>query len=300
MHRGKSTSRSLFGSPDLSGFHPLLTAFQAVNIVDTVTVRPAEQMSVHCQADFDVSGVPLGESNIAWKAHTALAHHCGSGGTTRIDITKNIPVAGGMAGGSANAAATLLALNELWQAGCSAEGLYELSRQLGSDVPFSLIGGAAIGRGRGDVLQPVGTETPLHFVLVTTGMELSTPLVYRTLDHLRGDTKVSVPDQLAEDFLRAWKTGDAPALAPLMHNDLEEAAIAIEPSVATILDHVAEAGALRAMVSGSGPTVIGLARDENHAREIVARLGDHNLSAVVTQSTSQGTRLLTSLLPPER
>lgn len=281
------------GSPDISGFHPLLSAFQAINLFDSITVHPAAQMNITCRAPFNTSSVPLDETNIVWKAHALISAHSASGGPVRIDIDKTIPVAGGMAGGSADGAASLIALNELWQAGCPVETLFELARQLGSDVPFSLVGGAAIGRGRGDVLQPFATDRPLHVVVVTSGIQLSTPLVYATLDAMRGEQKVAVPDALPDEFLTAWRLADAHALAPLLHNDLEPVALSLEPSLGAVMEAVSAAGALRALVSGSGPTVVGLAESEAHAVAVAQALTTQGFGVTVTQSTGRGSQLQT-------
>lgn len=279
------------GSPDASGFHPLLTAFQAVDMSETVTVTTAPHTALECHAPFDTGAVPRGPENLAWRAIAALEAHCGVELPTAIHIDKVIPVAGGMAGGSADAAATLVAVNEHWRLGVPVTGLYELARSLGSDVPFSLLGGAAVGRGRGDVLEGVTFERELWWVIVPSTTHLSTPAVYKELDVLRGDNPVSLPDRLTDDFLSAWREADARRLAPLMHNDLEQAALRLAPELAITLQAVSDAGALRAMVSGSGPTVLGLAESEQHARYVATELESSAVHALVTCSTPRGARL---------
>ena len=277
------------GSPDLTGFHPLLTAFQAVDMWDSVSVVPADEMTIEIRAGFDVSSIPLDESNLVWRAHQLINEHLGEIPPSRITIDKAIPVSGGMAGGSADAAAAVIALAELNSLGPDTTHLRDLCRALGSDVPFSLVGGSAVGRGRGDVLEPFRIEQPLSLIIVSSDQTLSTPEVYRHLDVIRGDGKISVPDSLGDDFLHAWREGDAIALAPLLHNDLQPAAVSMMPALQRVLDDTAAADALTAIVSGSGPTVIGLARDLEHASEVAAKLTEQNYRATAVQTTALGT-----------
>lgn len=278
------------GSPDVTGFHPLLTAFQAVDLWDTVTLTESDSMSIECRAGFDTSMVPRDDSNISWRAVDLLRAHHGLDANVSIDIDKTIPVAGGMAGGSADAAATVLAATTLWETEAPLHELFDITRTLGSDVPFSMVGGQAIGRGRGDVLQSIDVEQPIHLVVVMSNGHLSTPAVYAELDRLR-DEQVKVPDSLDGDFLDAWRRGDAVALAPLLHNDLQPAALSLMPELAETLEQVMGSGALAAIVSGSGPSVIGLAQSATHAREIEASLRALGLRAISTQSTPRAAHL---------
>ena len=278
------------GSPDITGFHPLLTAFQAVDVWDTVTLTESATMSIECRAGFDASMVPLDDSNISWRAIELLRAHHHLDANVSIEIDKTIPIAGGMAGGSADAAATILAATTLWETDVPLHELFDITRALGSDVPFSMVGGQAIGRGRGDVLQSIDVEQPLHLVVVMSDGHLSTPKVYAELDRLRAE-QIKVPDALDEDFLDAWRRGDAEPLAPLLHNDLEPAALSLMPQLGNTLDQVTAAGALTAMVSGSGPSVIGLARSAKHAAEIEAALKGFGLRAISTQSTPRSAHL---------
>lgn len=278
------------GSPDITGFHPLLTAFQAVDVWDTVTLTEADAMSIECRADFDASMVPLDESNISWRAIELLRAHHDLNSNVSIEIDKSIPIAGGMAGGSADAAATILAATTLWETEAPLHELFDITRALGSDVPFSMVGGQAIGRGRGDVLQSIEVEQPIHLVVVMSDGHLSTPTVYAELDRLR-DEQVKVPDALDDNFLDAWRRGDALALAPLLHNDLQAAALSLMPELEATLNHVKAAGALTAMVSGSGPSVIGLARSAEHAVEMETALIETGLRAISTQSTPRSAHL---------
>lgn len=270
------------GPVDETGFHPLLTAFQAVDVWETVTVSESSAMSLTCAGTVDCSGVPTSPENICWQATVALGGVVGRAPTVHIDITKNVPVAGGMAGGSADAAATLLALSQLWSPDVSQEQLDRVAVGLGSDVPFSLRGGGAIGRGRGDQLEPMDLAQPLHLVLVPSDVSLSTPMVYRRFDEMGLARPLS--SQLPDGFVDAWRQGDAEAIAPLMHNDLQAPAVSLVPELADTLAVVDNCGAVRAMVSGSGPTVFGLARNAAHARAIGGQLEHRGYPVVVTQS----------------
>ena len=270
------------GQVNPDGFHPLLTAFQAVDVWEHVQVFDADDLQLEVVSRLDTSGVPLGPDNLAWRAAQLLATHLGVEPRCRLVIDKSVPVAGGMAGGSADAAATLRALGEYWHADLSKRQWSDLAAQLGADVPFSVLGTAAIGRGRGDQLEEVLVNHSLHLVMVPAGFALSTAEVYRHYDQI--NPGATLPTQLPEGFMSAWQSGDAAALAPLLHNDLEWAACSLRPEIRDTLAAVEQAGALRAMVSGSGPTVMGLARDADQARHIAATLGNSGYTVWATQS----------------
>jgi 4-diphosphocytidyl-2-C-methyl-D-erythritol kinase len=280
------------GPPDITGFHPLLTAFQALDVWDELTVTTAGSMAIEIAADFDVTTIPLDKENLAWRAHSLLSEHVAPLPPTHFDITKRIPVAGGMAGGSADAAAATIALAQLYELDTDTSNLRDICRALGSDVPFSLVGGSAVGRGRGDVLEPLRTDRPLALVIVPSADTLSTPEVYRRLDEIRAGEDVALPDQLSEEFLKAWRSGDAESLAPLMYNDLQVATLSMMPELQRTLDDIVSLGALSSMVSGSGPTTVGLARDAEHAQELAALLRERGYRAVATETTELGTHRL--------
>jgi len=286
---GKVNLALYVGSPDITGFHPLLTAFQAVDLWDCVTVSSADAMSIDISAAFDVSTIPLDSSNLVWRAHDLLREHVEEIPSAAITIDKTIPVSGGMAGGSADAAAAVIALAELFALSPDSARLRDLARALGSDVPFTLVGGAAVGRGRGDVLEPFRINSPLSLVIVSSDATLSTPEVYRRLDELRGDDKASLPDSLSAEFMTAWRDGDAHALAPHLHNDLQAAAVSMMPALHSVLEDTMTAGALASMVSGSGPTVMGLASNPEHASDIAGRLVEQGYRAMAVETTPLGT-----------
>ncbi|KFG77031.1 4-(cytidine 5'-diphospho)-2-C-methyl-D-erythritol kinase [Streptomyces mutabilis] len=251
------------------GFHELVNVFLAVGLYDTVTVMPADRLRVTCSGD-STDQVPLDAKNLAIRAAALVAERTGRCPSLRIHIEKNIPVAGGMAGGSADAAGTLLACDALWGTGMSRAELLSLCAELGSDVPFALIGGAAIGTGRGERLRPVATTGTFHWVFAIADGGLSTPTVYQEHDRLARGT-VDPPSAPAE-LLAALRHGDAAAMADHLGNDLQPAALSLRSSLADTLEAGTAAGALAALVSGSGPTTAFLVKDQESARHVAAAL----------------------------
>ena len=231
--------------------------------------------------------VPLDETNLAARAVLLLAAHTGNDPAIRIELTKGIPVAGGCAGGSADAAAALLGCDALWETALSKAELVELAAQLGSDVPFSLHGGTALGTGRGECLTPVLGTGDYAWVLALADGGLSTPAVYGELDRQRALCSAAVGDSdpvarrgdpspgPAGDparVLAALRSGDPVELGRALHNDLQPAALALRPHLQKLLQAGNDLGALGAMVSGSGPTVALLARDTGHATALAAAI----------------------------
>jgi len=260
------------------GYHPLVTVFHAVSLNDEVTVQPAAKMTLTVTGE-DAASVPTDRSNLAWRAATALAKAAGLRGAdaaVRIEIRKRIPVAAGLAGGSADAAATLVACNELWEAGLSPRELAEIAAGLGSDVPFSLMGGTAVGRGRGEELTPALAAGSYHWALAFGRSGLSTAQVYATFDRLRSARGASgqptAEPSLSNELMTALRSGDPARVGPLLTNDLQPAALSLMPDLRRTLAAGREHGALGAIVSGSGPTCAFLARDAAHARELAVLL----------------------------
>ncbi|MFE0802390.1 4-(cytidine 5'-diphospho)-2-C-methyl-D-erythritol kinase [Streptomyces sp. NPDC058812] len=251
------------------GFHELVNVFLAVGLYDTVTVTPADRLRVTCSGE-SADQVPLDATNLAVRAAELFAERTGRSPGVRIHIDKNIPVAGGMAGGSADAAGTLLACDALWRTGMPRAELLSLCAELGSDVPFALIGGAAIGTGRGERLRPVATTGTFHWVFAIADGSLSTPTVYHEHDRLPRDTVG--PPSTPPELLAALRHGDAATLADHLGNDLQPAALSLRPSLADTLEVGTAAGALAALVSGSGPTTAFLVRDQESARHVAAAL----------------------------
>jgi 4-diphosphocytidyl-2-C-methyl-D-erythritol kinase len=288
------------GPPRPDGYHDLVTVFHAVSLFDEVTVAPADRDTVVVTGEGDGS-VPLDGSNLALRAVTALVATLGPGCRdapgVSIEIKKRIPVAAGLAGGSADAAAALAACNELWGAGLSPQELRDVASQVGSDVAFALLGGTAIGLGRGDQVTPALATGTYHWVLAFAAAELSTAAVYAACDRLRasrggrpgqpghpaepaqpGKPRRPAPagpvgpPQLDTALMTALRSGDPAELGPLLTNDLQPAALSLLPDLRRGLTAGREHGALGAVVSGSGPTCAFLARDARHARDLAVAL----------------------------
>jgi 4-diphosphocytidyl-2-C-methyl-D-erythritol kinase len=255
------------------GFHELRTVYLAVSLFDTVTVAPGDGLSLAVSGE-DADVVPRDRRNLVWRAAELLATSAGVAADADMVIAKSIPAAAGLAGGSADAAAALVALDALWGTRAGRDDLAELAAHLGSDVPFSLLGGVALGSGRGEQLSPVLARTPSHWVLGIAGEGLSTPAVYAELDRLRAGARV--PDGTgpapAEPVIAALRTGSPEALAEVLANDLQAPALALRPELRRALSAATEAGAAGVLVSGSGPTVAALVADEQSAVRLTAAL----------------------------
>jgi len=258
----------LVGPPRDDGYHALSTVFHAVSLYDDVTVSAADTWGVDVAGPLAV-GVPTDGDNLAMRAARLL------GGRFDLDpvhitIRKGIPVSGGMAGGSADAAATLVALDELWDLGLDREELEELGGELGSDVPFLVAGGTAVGSGRGELLAPVLARGTYHWVFALADGGLSTPAVYAECDRLRG---ADVPDPVANPALMAaLRSGDPHELAPQLANDLQDAALSLRPELVEVLSSGMEYGALGGIVSGSGPTCAFLVEDNESGIDLAVAL----------------------------
>ena len=252
-----------------------------------MTLDPSGALSVltHVDAaeDAEVADVPEGLDNIAVRAAALLKEHTGAEAGAEIAIRKVIPVAGGMAGGSADAAAALVACNELWGTGLSRHELEPLAARLGSDVPFLLHGGNAVGGGRGETVSPVLARGSYHWVLAVAAEGLSTAAVYAEFDRLNAGRDVPTPE-VPDELLAALRSGDAEALGASLSNDLTEAAVSLRPELSATLDLGREAGALGAIISGSGPTCLFLASDEEHSLDISFALAGAGACADVVQS----------------
>jgi 4-diphosphocytidyl-2-C-methyl-D-erythritol kinase len=256
------------------GYHDLVNVFHAVSLFDEVTAAPSGRLEVMVEGE-SVEGVPTDGDNLAARAARLLAERIGVQPSVTLRIRKSIPVAGGMAGGSADAAAALVACNELWQAGFLREDLMELAAILGSDVPFALVGGTAVGVGRGERLTPALVRGRFHWVIAYADGGLSTPAVYAECDRMRGagQERIAWP-RASDDLMSALATGDAYALGAALSNDLQPAAIALRPSLRRVLIAGRNFGALGGMVSGSGPTCAFLAESEEDAVDLATALSD--------------------------
>jgi 4-diphosphocytidyl-2-C-methyl-D-erythritol kinase len=254
------------------GFHELATVYQAVGLFDEIVVRQSERPGIALTLSGEGEGqLPLDEGNLAYRAVAILADHVGCEPAVEVHIHKAIPVAGGMAGGSADAAGTLLACDALWRQSTPREELMALAAELGSDVPFSLHGGTAIGTGRGENLTPVLSRGTFHWVFALAAGGLSTPAVYGECDRLRGKRKVPEP-YVSDMLMQAVRAGDPVLLGKALHNDLQPAALSLRPALGQVLEVGDDFGALGGIVSGSGPTCAFVARDEEHALDIAVAL----------------------------
>ncbi|MEU9573113.1 4-(cytidine 5'-diphospho)-2-C-methyl-D-erythritol kinase [Streptomyces massasporeus] len=258
------------GAARPDGFHDLANVFLAVGLYDEITVTPADGLRITCDGP-DADQVPLDRTNLAARAAEALAERYGRSPDVHLHIAKDIPVAGGMAGGSADGAGALVACDALWGTGASRDELLEICAELGSDVPFSLVGGAALGIGRGEQLTPLEVGGTFHWVFAMAGRGLSTPAVFREFDRLGEGTDIPEPVASGE-LLAALAKGDPDALAAAVSNDLQPAALSLFPELAGTLAAGRAAGALTALVSGSGPTTAFLVRDPESAGAVAQAL----------------------------
>jgi 4-diphosphocytidyl-2-C-methyl-D-erythritol kinase len=274
------------------GYHDVVTVYHAVSLFDEVTVFPAERDSVVITGE-GADSVPADDTNLAARAVAALLRSVGPGAKDSpglaIRISKRIPVAAGLAGGSADAAAALVACNELWRTGLSQAELSELAAGIGSDVAFGLVGGTAIGVGRGERVTPALAAGTYHWVLAFADGQLSTPAVYAACDRLRagraGGPGAAAPPQLDTALMAALRSGDPAELGPLLTNDLQPAAVSLLPRLRQALAAGREHGALGAIVSGSGPTCAFLARDGAHARDLAVALAGAGVCRTVATVT---------------
>lgn len=280
------------------GFHGLATVYQAIGLYDDVTVSRAATSSVTVEGlGVEVSGVPADETNLAVRAAVLLAGHGGldpAEAAVAMTIRKRIPVAGGMAGGSTDAAAALVACDALWGLRTPPDELAALAARLGSDVPFCLVGGTAVGTGRGEVVNPVAGMGTYRWVVALPGGGLSTPGVYAELDRLRADLATPEPE-LPDDLIAALGEGDVEQVADLLANDMETAALSLRPELGEVLAVGREAGALAAMVSGSGPTCLFLAADDDQVARLRARLEDAGTATLTATGPVPGAHVTSTL-----
>ena len=279
------------------GYHDVAIAYQAVSLSEDVVVTHADDFSVSVSGSVELGRVPLDGSNIAIAAARLLAAKTGFRGGAHIAIEKHVPVTGGMGGGSADAAATLVACDALWGTELPRDEMHELARRLGADVPFALTGGTAIGTGRGDELSPAQASGTFQWVLALADFGLSTPAVYRELDahrerHARDISPADASPSVDTDVLQALRAGDPHMLAAAMHNDLQAPALHLEPGLGDVLELGERNGALAGIVSGSGPTVAFLAADLDAALELQVALSAAQLNVVRATGPVHGARII--------
>jgi 4-diphosphocytidyl-2-C-methyl-D-erythritol kinase len=287
------------GPPRPDGFHPLATVYQAVALYDdvTATLRDDPDVTVEVLGDF-ADDVPTDSTNLAVRAARTLQSEYDVEEGVDLVIRKTIPVAGGMAGGSTDAAATLVACNRLWGLGLVQSDLERIAADLGSDVPFCLVGHTALGRGRGEQVTEVMSRGTFHWVFAIAEGGLSTPAVFKELDRLRPVRRVE-PPEVHPELLTALVSGRPPALAIALSNDLQAAALSLRPELAATLQFGLDQGALAAMISGSGPTCLFLAADSRQAVDLAVELAESGLCRMVRQAEGPvpGARILPSVIP---
>jgi len=279
------------------GFHEVTTVFQAISLFDDVTVATAPdgdgiKISISGQTS---SGVPADSSNLAVKAAELMIKNYDLPTDLIIKLKKEIPVAGGMAGGSADAAGVIVGLDSLFELGLSRDEMEVVGSKIGSDVPFSICGGVAIGTGRGDQITPALAKGNYSWVLALSGQGLSTPSVYQECDRLREGLSISSP-AVSEQLMQALRAGDAKALGKALTNELQPAACSLRPALRLVLDVGVDYGALGGIVSGSGPTVAFLVSDDDHAMDLTVALSASGVVSSVVRAIgpAHGARIIES------
>ena len=279
------------------GFHEVTTVFQAISLYDDVTVATAPDgdginISISGQTS---SGVPADSSNLAVKAAELMIKNYDLPADLIIKLKKEIPVAGGMAGGSADAAGVIVGLDSLFELGLSRDEMEIVGSKIGSDVPFSICGGVAIGTGRGDQITPALSKGSYNWVLALSGQGLSTPSVYQECDRLREGLSISAP-LVSEPLMQALRAGDAKALGKALTNELQPAACSLRPALRLVLDVGIDYGALGGIVSGSGPTVAFLVSDDEHAMDLTVALSASGVVSSVVRAIgpAHGARIIES------
>lgn len=281
------------------GYHDVATAYQAVSLYEEMTATAADDITLEVSArgPVDIDGVPTDDRNLAVRAARLLAETAGIDRGVHLSIVKAVPVAGGMGGGSADAAAALVACDALWGLGMPTPELVRLAAQLGADVPFALLGGTAVGTGRGDELSPALARGRFDWVLVPNEIGMSTPVVYGELDAHRERHAVDIGPAprvpaVAPEVLHALRQGDAEMLAASLRNDLQAPALHLRPDLARVLERGESSGALAGLVSGSGPTLAFLAADEESAIDLQVTLSAAGLVALHVHGPVGGARVL--------
>jgi 4-diphosphocytidyl-2-C-methyl-D-erythritol kinase len=293
---GKINLQLSVGPLQSNGFHPVATVFQAVSIFDDVRVSVTDEPGIHLiSTGKHLDHLPLDQTNLAYKAAEIMVKKFEIVDGISISLTKEIPLAGGMAGGSADAGATIVALDALYSLGLKRNEMEEIGAALGADVPFTISGGTAIGTGKGEQVTPVLSRGSYNWVLALSSSGLSTPAVYKECDRLREGLEVA-PPHISDSLLHALSAGDAVALGKALSNDLQPAACSLKPALRLILDVGLDYGALGGLVSGSGPSVAFLAENEDHALDLVVALTSSGVVGNVVRASGPvpGARVIES------
>jgi 4-diphosphocytidyl-2-C-methyl-D-erythritol kinase len=284
------------GAPMPDGYHDVATAYQAVGVFEELRAEPADELSLEFSGPIATAALPVDRSNLVLRAAHLLQARSGHRGGARLHVVKRVPIAGGMGGGSADAAAALVALDALWGLGLGREELLVLGAELGADVPFALTGGTAIGTGRGDRLSPALARGTFQWVIALSEPGLSTPAVYAALDEHRerhaADLPPASPPQVGTDVLQALRSGDPAMLAEALHNDLQVAALHLRPELADLLELGERNGALAGIVSGSGPTIAFLTADLDSALSLQIALSAARHTVLRATGPVPGARII--------
>ncbi|MEU4562043.1 4-(cytidine 5'-diphospho)-2-C-methyl-D-erythritol kinase [Actinoplanes sp. NPDC023936] len=276
------------------GYHELNTVYHAIGLFDELTARRGDTLTLTMEG-VGAGELALDESNLIIRAARALAARARVPAFARLHLRKSIPLAGGLAGGSADAAAALIACDVLWGLGMSRDELAEVGAQLGSDVPFLLHGGTALGTGHGEAVSPIlARPTAWYWVVAIADGGLSTPAVYRELDALRAGSWPPAPLSGPDQLMAALRQRDPEVLGAALGNDLQAAALSLRPQLADVLKAGHEAGAIAGIVSGSGPTCVFLAADAGHAQQVAAGLNAAGVcrEAVTARGPQPGARVI--------
>jgi 4-diphosphocytidyl-2-C-methyl-D-erythritol kinase len=274
------------GPREANGYHNLVSVFQAVSLFDDVTVTKSHEgsgVTISVTGE-QTHGVPEDSSNLAVKAALLIAEKFDFDADVHIEVKKSIPVAGGMAGGSADAAATLVAMDALYKLEATREELLDLGGQLGSDVPFMIVGGTAVGTGRGDQLTAALSRGTYHWVFALSSVGLSTPAVYSECDRMRAELEVAAP-KVSDVLMQALLSGDPAQVGAALSNDLQNPACSLRPALSLVLEVGRDYGALGAIVSGSGPTVAFLVADEEAGLDLAVALTASGVVGSVARAT---------------
>ena len=279
------------------GYHEVTTVFQAISLFDDLSVATApvgNGLSIDITGQTS-NGVPADSSNLAIRAAELMIKNYDLPADLAIKLKKEIPVAGGMAGGSADAAGVIVGLDSLFELGLSRDEMESVGSKIGSDVPFSICGGVAIGSGRGDQITPALAKGNYFWVLALSNQGLATPSVYQECDRLREGLSIATP-QVSEPLMQALRAGDAKALGKALSNDLQSAACSLRPALRLVLDVGVDYGALGGIVSGSGPTVAFLVSSDEHAMDLTVALNASGVVSSVARATGpvSGARIIES------
>ncbi len=253
-----------------NGYHLVDMVMQTVDIYDVLTF---EKTMGEISIQSDCGDIPLDQDNLIYKAIIKMRERFGFVGGVKVSVEKNIPIAAGMAGGSSDAAATLRAINELFELGASVKELQEIGVKIGADVPYCVEGGTMRAEGIGEKLTALKSCPGLCILVAKPDINVATKEVYQRLDDLSG---YSHPD--VEGMVQAIANQDGKGLAARLGNVLEEVTIPMHPVIQTIKDEMRRMGAVNCLMSGSGPTVFGIFEEEKQAREAKEKIAEKNLS----------------------